>query len=168
MAKKKKAAPKKAVEKKPDTELTEKQKAFSDQFVVDFNGTQAAIRAGYSKKTAESQASRLLRNVKVQEYIKSLQEKQREELEIEAQYITDSVKSIAERCMQVEEVRDKKGNIVPGEFQFREFGALKAFELLGKRIGYFEKDNRQRQAIVIPDLTEEQKKKLRDDFDKQN
>ena len=49
--------------------LTDKQKRFCEEYLIDLNATQAAIRAGYSPKSAEQTASRLLRNVKVQEYI---------------------------------------------------------------------------------------------------
>ena len=49
--------------------LTPKQQAFVAEYLVDLNATQAAIRAGYSAKTAEQQASRLLSNVKVAEAI---------------------------------------------------------------------------------------------------
>ena len=52
--------------------ITTNKKRFAEEFVIDFNGKQAAIRAGYSKKTAEQQASRLLSNVKVQNYISIL------------------------------------------------------------------------------------------------
>jgi len=52
----------------------DKQIIFAQEYVVDFNGKQAAIRAGYSEKTAESQASRLLRNVKVRTEIEKLLE----------------------------------------------------------------------------------------------
>ena len=45
--------------------LTPKQLAFCQEYVVDKNGTQAAIRAGYSEDTSPEQASRLLRNIKV-------------------------------------------------------------------------------------------------------
>jgi len=45
--------------------LTPKQQRFVDEYLIDLNATQAAIRAGYSVATAEQQASRLLRNVKV-------------------------------------------------------------------------------------------------------
>jgi phage terminase small subunit len=48
-----------------DRGLTPKQRKFALEYLVDLNGTQAAIRAGYSAKAAECQASRLLRNVKV-------------------------------------------------------------------------------------------------------
>lgn len=45
--------------------LTDKQSLFVAEYLVDRNATQAAIRAGYSPKTAEFQASRLLSNVKI-------------------------------------------------------------------------------------------------------
>ena len=54
--------------------LTPKQQRFVEEYLVDLNATQAAIRAGYSKKTAEFQASRLLRNVKVQKAISKARE----------------------------------------------------------------------------------------------
>ena len=46
--------------------LTPKQQCFVDEYLIDLNATQAAIRAGYSKKTAASQGERLLRNVEIQ------------------------------------------------------------------------------------------------------
>jgi phage terminase small subunit len=55
--------------------LTDKQKQFCIEYLIDFNGTQAAVRAGYSPRTAPEQSSRLLNNVKVQNFIKSKQEK---------------------------------------------------------------------------------------------
>lgn len=52
-------------EKTGKSQLTPKQSLFVHEYVKDWNGTQAAIRAGYSAKTAEQQASRLLSNVKI-------------------------------------------------------------------------------------------------------
>ena len=49
--------------------LTPKQMRFVDEWLIDFNGTQAAIRAGYSEKTAAATAARLLRNVNIQNEI---------------------------------------------------------------------------------------------------
>lgn len=49
--------------------LTEKQKKFVEEYLIDLNATQAAIRAGYSVKTADVQSSRMLGNVKVQQAI---------------------------------------------------------------------------------------------------
>lgn len=59
---------------KSRTILNAKQKRFSEEYVVDSNATQAAIRAGYSKKTAKEQGSRLLTKVHVKDYISKLQE----------------------------------------------------------------------------------------------
>jgi len=52
---------------------------FAHEYVIDFNGKQAAIRCGYSPKTAESQASRLLRNVKVMEQVKAFAAKKNDD-----------------------------------------------------------------------------------------
>ncbi len=52
--------------------LTPKQARFVEEYLIDLNGTQAAIRAGYSPKTAAATASRLLRNVKMRAYIAEL------------------------------------------------------------------------------------------------
>ena len=50
--------------------MTPKQAAFIDEYLIDHNGTQAAIRAGYSKRTARQQAVELLANAEVQQAIK--------------------------------------------------------------------------------------------------
>ena len=52
--------------------LNAKMEMFCDEYVIDFNGTQAAIRAGYSKKTANRKAYQLLRIVEIQNYISEL------------------------------------------------------------------------------------------------
>lgn len=49
--------------------LTAKQKKFADEYLIDLNATQAAIRAGYSVKTANEQGARLLAKVSVQAYL---------------------------------------------------------------------------------------------------
>lgn len=68
---KKRASKKKVANKKP-WHATPKQQRFIEEYPVDFNGTKAAERAGYSKKTAGQQASRLLKNVNVQAAIQKL------------------------------------------------------------------------------------------------
>ena len=50
--------------------MTPKQAAFIDEYLIDHNGTQAAIRAGYSARTARQQAVELLANAEVQQAIK--------------------------------------------------------------------------------------------------
>lgn len=50
--------------------MNEKQKRFCEEYIIDHNATQAAIRAGYSEKTAKQIGSRLLTYVDVQEHIR--------------------------------------------------------------------------------------------------
>ncbi len=51
------------------TDITEKQKRFADEYLIDLNATQAATRAGYSPRTANEQGARLLANAGVKAYI---------------------------------------------------------------------------------------------------
>ncbi len=53
--------------------LSKKRAAFCREYVFDYNGTQAAIRAGYSKRTADRQAEQLLKKLEVKEEIKRLE-----------------------------------------------------------------------------------------------
>lgn len=50
---------------------TAKQQRFIDEYLIDFNATQAAIRAGYSSDTAKQQGSRLLSNVDIRQAIQA-------------------------------------------------------------------------------------------------
>lgn len=67
--------------------LTAKQQLFVKEYLVDLNAKQAAIRAGYSEKTAEQQASRLLSNVKVRDEIEKERSKRSERTEITADMV---------------------------------------------------------------------------------
>ena len=117
-----------AKDKAPD-----RQAQFAQEYVVDFNGKQAAIRSGYSKKTAESQASRLLRNVKVRSEIERLLEDPvGRRNEIRKRNI-DELLPLAYTDAAVELKRDKDGNVI--EVSFRD--KLRAIELLGKMHGLF-------------------------------
>ena len=117
-----------AKDKAPD-----RQAQFAQEYVVDFNGKQAAIRSGYSKKTAESQASRLLRNVKVRSEIERLLEDPvGKRNEIRKRNI-DELFPLAYTDAAVELKRDKDGNVI--EVSFRD--KLRAIELLGKMHGLF-------------------------------
>ena len=62
--------------------LTDRQARFCQEYIVDLVGTQAAIRAGYSPKTANQQAVRLLANVSVQAEIQRLMAARSERVEI--------------------------------------------------------------------------------------
>ena len=69
--KNKKSKPKKKAQPKAKA-LTDKQKQFCQEYLIDLNATQATIRAGYSEKTARQIATTLLSKVYIQNYISEL------------------------------------------------------------------------------------------------
>lgn len=71
--------------------LTPKQERFVAEYLIDLNATQAAIRAGYSAKTAEQQGPRLLGNVGVAAAIQKGQEQRAKKLEISAERVLDEL-----------------------------------------------------------------------------
>ncbi len=71
-------------EGKTMSKLTPKQEMFAKEYLIDLNATQAAIRAGYSKRTAKSQGQRLLTYVDVAELIQRGRERREAELDIKA------------------------------------------------------------------------------------
>lgn len=139
--------------------LNEKQKKFCNEYLIDLNATQAAIRAGYSKNTANEQASRLLANVNIQEYIAQLQEGIRKRYQIEQDEVIRDLIEVKNRCMQNVPVmrydketkewkheRLEDGKLV---YKFDAQGAIKALDLLAKHIGFYEKDNKQKSVVPI-------------------
>jgi phage terminase small subunit len=63
-------------------ELTPKQRRFVDEYLVDLNATQAAIRAGYSARTANEQGARLLANASIVAAIRTVQEARSQRLRL--------------------------------------------------------------------------------------
>lgn len=70
-------------------ELTDRQLRFVEEYVKDYNATQAAIRAGYSEKTAHNSGHRNVKNGEIQEKIKELQELMRTQLQ--QQFSSDAI-----------------------------------------------------------------------------
>jgi hypothetical protein len=62
--------------------MTPRQKRFLDEYLVDLNATQAAVRAGYSARTANEQGARLLAKASVAEAVQSAQAARSERLQI--------------------------------------------------------------------------------------
>ena len=62
--------------------MTPRQQRFVDEYLVDLNASQAAIRAGYSVRTAEQQGPRLLGNVEIATAVRSAQQARSERLQI--------------------------------------------------------------------------------------
>lgn len=131
-------------------ELTDKQKRFCEEYVIDLNATQAAIRAGYSEKTANEQASRLLANVNISDYVANLQKKISEKLQIDAEWVLKRFKDISDRSMQAEPVLVFSDGVwvESGEYKYDSSGANKATEMIGKHIGFFETHNAQKKTEI--------------------
>ena len=110
---------------------------------MDLNGTQAAIRAGYSPKTANEQSARLLANVSIQTAIREEMAKREKRTGIKADYVLKTLMEIVERCMQRAPVCNAKGEQILDEegravWQFNGRDANKALDLLGRHLGLFQ------------------------------
>lgn len=91
--------------------LTPKQQAFCREYLIDLNGTQAAIRAGYSKRTANEQAAQLLAKLSIQEYVKKLMDERNERTQIDADWV---LKRLAQDASaDVADLYDENGNLLP-------------------------------------------------------
>jgi phage terminase small subunit len=75
--------------------LTPKRERFCREYLIDFNATRAAERAGYSKKSADVEGARLLVDVKVSEYLTKLGLKQAERLDLRADKVLRAIEQIA-------------------------------------------------------------------------
>ena len=91
--------------------LSARQAAFVAEYLVDLNATQAAIRAGYSAKTAQEQSSRLLSNVIVEAAIAKAQAKRAEKTGINAEWVLTRLAS--EATADLADLYDTNGAIKP-------------------------------------------------------
>lgn len=134
--------------------LTDKQVKFIDEYMIDMNATAAYGRAGYTAEgnSAEASASRLLRNVKIQEEIAKRQQEMQEKTGITAKWVLDNLKYVAERCMAPEPMVDKEGNVI--EWRFDSSGANKALETIGKHLGMFKEEVKISGSISIESMLE--------------
>ena len=123
--------------------LNDKQKQFCEEYIIDLNGTQAAIRAGYSAKTANEQAAQLLAKLSIQEYICELKNKRSERVKYSQDELMRDILEVKNRCMQANPVLDKEGNET-GVWKFDSNGANKALDMLAKHVGFYETDNKQK------------------------
>lgn len=105
----------------PNKKLTEKQKRFCEEYLIDLNATQAAIRAGYSSKTASRIAIELLNKTHVSKYLTELMRKRSESTKITSEQVVKELEKIA---FSDAEITGKE--------------KMKALELLGKHLGMFQ------------------------------
>ncbi|MEZ3496705.1 MAG: terminase small subunit [Lachnospiraceae bacterium] len=123
------------------TPLTPQQERFCQEYAVDYNGTNAAKRAGYSESTAASQASRLLKNAKVLSRVRAIQKEQLEKTALTKASVLLNLMDVYDRCMQKKPVTEwdyEAGEYKEtGTYAFDSKGALRALELLGKHLAMF-------------------------------
>lgn len=132
--------------------LTNREKIFVREYLVDLDPRRAGIVAGYSKTMAESKIYQWVSNCKVKPHvfnaIKKAMNKRSKKIEITSDYVLRNIKEIGEHCMQTN----------------KENGALKAQELLGKHLKLFTDvlDARHSGNIVImPTVTDGKKKPIK-------
>lgn len=134
--------------------LTEKQKRFCDEYLVDLNATQAAIRAGYSEKTAKQIAQQNLTKLDIQEYIKKRMVEKEDALIAKQDEVLQTLTRVLRRqemdtvvvtCKERSSGYDENGKKVIVEKEIPRVVQIptrvndlnKAAELLGKRYGLY-------------------------------
>lgn len=137
--------------------MNARQKRFCDEYLIDCNATQAAIRAGYSPKTAKQIGQRMLTNVDLKKYIDEQLERIHNEKTADAQEVLEYLTAVmrgkhTEQTLQL--IGDGVQKIADIDVSAKE--RLKAAELIGKRYGMF-KDNvgiDLEPVVIVNDLKE--------------
>jgi|6_EtaG_2_1085325.scaffolds.fasta_scaffold15830_2 phage terminase small subunit len=132
-------------DKKEEVKLTDKQEKFCKEYLRDLNRTQAAIRAGYSEKTANVIGNENLLKPYIAERIQQLQERRNKKLEISTDSVVLNLIKAMKICLGEEntyvvtndgtELSVKKTDV--GNF-------IKVQDMLMKHTGMYEKDNKQK------------------------
>ncbi len=118
--------------------LNERQSRFCDEYIIDLNATQAAIRAGYSEDTAYSQGQRLLKKVEVKKRLREIMD-EKDKTTIASQ---DEVLEYLTAVLRAEATGTTLVGIGQGAQEVRQLTPTvsertKAAELLGKRYGLY-------------------------------
>lgn len=137
--------------------MNARQKRFCDEYLIDCNATQAAIRAGYSPKTAKSIGQENLTKPDLKAYIDEQLERLHNEKTADAQEVLEYLTAVmrgqhTEQTLQL--VGDGVQTITDIDVSARE--RLKAAELIGKRYGMF-RDNVNvdlEPVVIVNDLKE--------------
>lgn len=158
------------------TKLTDKQKMFCKEYMIDLNATQAAIRAGYSEKTAQMISSENLSKPIIQEYLKELKAKRSEKLEVRANEVLqelynwaygDFTEIMQLSALEIKELPIEIRRLIIGfKRTVKHFGEdgqnteeiievkfvdkAKAMEMITKHIGFYEVDNKQQAVNHTP------------------
>lgn len=119
-----------------ESKLTTKQLIFCKEYLIDYNATRSATVAGYSEKTADSQGSRMLKNVKIKAYLDEMTTQRAERLDVTADKILIEITKVA-----YVDIEDTESEVKPSD-------KLKALDMLGKHVGLYERDNEQSKTKV--------------------
>ncbi len=119
--------------------LTPKQQCFIEEYLIDLNATAAAIRAGYSPRTARAIACENLAKPDIQEAIAEAKRERSEATKIDAEWVLRELVKLHQRVTQEikpalhpktrKQVKDEEGNLL---FVFNAAAANRALELIGK------------------------------------
>jgi len=135
-----------------ESNLTPQQERFAVEYIKDLNGTQAAIRAGYSSKGASAAGSRLLASHKVQQLIYKINQERLERTKIDADFVlkehhrlaTSDVAECFDDDGNMKNIKDMPKNVrlAIGSFEVQENFDKETGELLGytKKVKLWSKD----------------------------
>lgn len=130
--------------------LTDKQRKFCDEYLIDLNATQAAIRAGYTEKYANTNASKLLQNTTISQYIGERQKELSRKTEITQERVIRELALIAfSNTADYAHVVEKKMKAEVGGI------LVDILDKDGKPVTY-----RTVEPVLTEELTEEQKRAL--------
>ena len=127
---------------KKNIKLNARQQRFVDEYLIDLNATQAAVRAGYSEKYAHTNANKLLQNTTIKEFIeKRMAEKEKDLIASQDEvlkYLTSVLRGESQSTeLVVEGTGDGCSEARTVLKEPSEKDRLKAAELLGKRYGLY-------------------------------
>lgn len=160
------------------SELNDKQKRFCEEYLIDLNATQAAIRAGYSKSSAKEIASENLTKPNIQQYLSNRQKELQEATGITQKRVLEEYAKIAFADIRdvynedgslknISELSDEAAAALAGietdeifegygeeriqtgiSKKIKRWDKVKALDSLGRHLGIFGKDNEQLKPVV--------------------
>lgn len=124
--------------------LQPRAQVFVQHYLLTLNQTQAAIEAGYSRKSAASAGARLMGKPEVTAAIAEAMEQRAKRVGLDQDFVIRNLQTVVQRCLgqikPIEKYDPELGRIAgTGEFTFDSHGAVKALELLGRHLGMFPK-----------------------------
>lgn len=109
--------------------LTDKQARFVDEYLVDLNATQAAVRAGYSAKTAGQIGEQNLKKLEIQKAIRERQEELKMKTEVTQEWVVERYRRIVEGCDKRQFFNDDGSVKPPSEWSAEMGMAVQGFEV---------------------------------------